>query len=47
VSNGQISLELDVDSVFTLSTTTGQSKGVTQIPAQSPFPIPYYDDFNC
>jgi galactosylceramidase len=46
VSNGQISLELDVDSVFTLSTTTGQSKGVTQIPAQSPFPIPYYDDFN-
>ncbi len=35
----------DPDSLYSLTTTTGQGKGATQPPAARPFPHPYADDF--
>lgn len=35
----------DPDSLYTLTTTTGQGKGTAQPPAAKPFPLPYADDF--
>eukprot|EP00118_Oscarella_pearsei_P013831 m.114461 g.114461 ORF g.114461 m.114461 type:complete len:801 (+) comp37503_c0_seq6:569-2971(+) len=47
VNNGQFSLELDVDSIWTLSTTSGQMKGnYDNVPAPAPFPLPYSDNFD-
>ncbi|XP_065845893.1 galactocerebrosidase-like [Oscarella lobularis] len=47
VKNGQFSLNLDVDSLWTLSTTTGQQKGnYSNVPASAPFPLPYSDNFD-
>ncbi|XP_065844131.1 galactocerebrosidase-like [Oscarella lobularis] len=46
VKNGQFTLSLQVDSVYTLTTTTGQSKGSTTIPPMKPFPLPYSDNFD-
>ena len=43
---GSFSITLKPDAVYSLSTTTGQQKGVfPDIPASKPFPIPYEDDF--
>lgn len=36
---------LDPDSLYTVSTTTGQAKGTAQPPVNTPFPFPYADDF--
>lgn len=33
------------DSLYSLTTTTGQSKGTAQPPANTPFPFPYREDF--
>lgn len=38
-------LQIDADSVYTLTTTTGQHKGSVAPPPERPFPMPYRDDF--
>jgi Glycosyl hydrolase family 59/Galactocerebrosidase, C-terminal lectin domain len=35
----------DPDSLYSLTTTTGQGKGTAQSPPAAPFPFPYADDF--
>jgi len=37
--------EVDPNSVYSLTTTTGQGKGIAQPPAPGPFPNPYIDNF--
>jgi galactosylceramidase len=45
--SGAFSLTLDPDSIYSLSTTTGQQKGsFDHIPAPKPFPFPYYETFD-
>lgn len=45
--NGEFTITLDPDSIYSLSTTTGQQKGsFTNIPADKPFPFPYYETFD-
>eukprot|EP00118_Oscarella_pearsei_P009363 m.53910 g.53910 ORF g.53910 m.53910 type:complete len:670 (+) comp34288_c0_seq10:26-2035(+) len=47
VSNGQFTMSnMKIDSIYTLTTTTGQSKGSTTIPPEGPFPSPYTDSFD-
>lgn len=43
--DGKITLQLDPDSVYSLSTTTGQVKGFKQALASQKFPMPHNDDF--
>jgi len=43
--NGSFSITLEPDSIYSLTTTTGQGKGTAAPPAQSSFPFPYSDDF--
>lgn len=44
--NGAFTLTLDPESIYSLSTTTGQRKGAfAGIPAAKPFPFPYREDF--
>ena len=43
--NGRIEFSFDPDSLYTLTTTTGQAKGTVQAPADRPFPMPYREDF--
>jgi len=42
---GKFSLTLDSNSVYTITTTTGQNKGTAQATPDKPFPLPYKDDF--
>ena len=45
--NGTFTLVLDPNSIYSLSTTTGQRKGsFDNIPAAKPFPFPYYETFD-
>lgn len=46
-SDGAVTIDLEGDSIYTLTTTTGQHKGepAHAIPAPRPFPLPYRDDF--
>ncbi len=45
-ANGKFTLALDPDSVYSISTTSGQTKGsFNDVPAASPFPFPYYETF--
>lgn len=45
--NGCYSLTLKPNTVYSISTTTGQQKGsFAHIPLSKPFPIPYEDDFD-
>jgi len=45
--NGAFDLTAEPDSIYTISTTSGQHKGsVESIPAQKGFPFPYYETFN-
>jgi galactosylceramidase len=45
--NGAFDITLDPQSIYSLSTTTGQQKGsFTDIPASKPFPFPYYETFD-
>lgn len=46
VHNGAIEYTFEPDSIFTLTTTTGQAKGTAQPPADKPFPFPYKENFN-
>ena len=45
--NGSITLTLEPNSIYSLSTTRGQQKGsFSNIPATKPFPFPYYETFD-
>jgi len=45
--NRSITLTLEPDSIYTLSTTRGQQKGsFSNVPASKPFPFPYYETFD-
>jgi galactosylceramidase len=46
-SNGSFTITLDPESIYSLTTTTGQNKGeaASANPPPSDFPLPYYDDF--
>jgi galactosylceramidase len=44
---GSFSLTLEPNSVYSISTTTGQQKGTfDDVPAAAPFPFPYYETFD-
>src|SRR5205823_10212768 len=43
--NGIFTYTFDPDSLYTLTTTTGQGKGSATPPASRAFPLPYADDF--
>jgi galactosylceramidase len=44
---GTFTLVLDPDSVYSISTTTGQKKGsFAGVPAETKFPFPYYETFD-
>jgi hypothetical protein len=43
--NGAFTYTFDPDSLYSLTTTTGQGKGTAQPPAAASFPFPYVDDF--
>jgi hypothetical protein len=45
VRDGAFSYNFDPDSLYSLTTTTGQGKGDAQPPASAPFPLPYHDNF--
>jgi galactosylceramidase len=45
--NGSFTIALDPDSIYSISTTTGQQKGAfDNIPAEKSFPFPYYETFD-
>jgi len=45
-ANGKFELTLEPQSIYSISTTTGQQKGFfADIPASKPFPLPYYETF--
>ena len=43
--NGEFEYTFDADSLYSLTTTTGQGKGTAQPPPAAAFPLPYADDF--
>jgi galactosylceramidase len=46
-ANGEFTVTLEPDSIYSLSTTTGQQKGsFNNIPASKPFPFPYSENFD-
>ncbi|SEP52774.1 ricin-type beta-trefoil lectin domain protein [Amycolatopsis saalfeldensis] len=45
-ANGRFSLTLQPNTVYTISTTTGQGKGTASSPASGGMKLPYADDFN-
>lgn len=42
---GKFEYTFDPDSLYSLTTTSGQDKGLDQPPPAAPFPLPYADDF--
>ena len=45
VKDGAFTLEVEPNTVYSLSTTTGQQKGSYPAPESRPFPFPYYETF--
>lgn len=47
-SNGSVAIRLDANSIYSITTTTGQQKGKVknEVPVVAGFPLPYEDDFN-
>jgi Glycosyl hydrolase family 59 len=43
--NNAFTYNFEPDSLYSLTTTTGQGKGSAQPPADKPFPLPYSEDF--
>lgn len=47
IEDGTVEIDLAPDSVYSLSTTTGQRKGgFADVPGSAPFPFPYRDTFD-
>ena len=46
VVDGTFSLTAEPEAMYSLTTTDGQRKGVTDIPPARPFPLPYRDEFD-
>lgn len=46
VRDAKFSYTFDPDSLYSLTTTTGQHKGTAQPPAKAPFPFPYSENFD-
>ena len=44
--NGSFTISLDANSIYSISTTTGQQKGSTTSPAAASFPLPYYETYD-
>ncbi len=44
--NGQFTIDVDAESIYTITTTTGQSKGEHKIPADKIFPTSHADNFD-
>ena len=45
--NGKFDITLEPESIYSLSTTTGQQKGAfADVPVSKPFPFPYYETFD-
>jgi len=44
--NGVITISVDPESIYTITTTTGQQKGVHDIPKKKAFPLNYTDNFD-
>ena len=44
---GKVSFNIEGESIYSLTTSTGQKKGIAQnkIPDNSPFPMPFFEDF--
>jgi galactosylceramidase len=45
VTNGAFSIDAEPEAIYSLTTTTGQRKGSTNIRPSQPFPLPYREDF--
>jgi hypothetical protein len=46
ITHGSFTLEIQPDSLYTVTTTIGQGKGKAAPPPSAPFPLPYSDDFD-
>ncbi|MFI1092595.1 galactosylceramidase [Streptomyces sp. NPDC020917] len=44
-ANGTVTATLQPDHIYTFTTTTGQHKGNSAVPASKPLPLPYSDSF--
>ena len=44
--NGSFTVTLDANSIYSISTTTGQQKGTATPPAAASFPLPYYETYD-
>lgn len=45
VRDGTFAIEVEPGAIYSLTTTSGQRKGTTTIPAPCPMPLPYKEDF--
>lgn len=45
-AHGTVTMTLQPDHLYSFTTTTGQHKGSTAVPASKPLPLPYSDSFN-
>ena len=43
--NGTVTIELETDAVYTISTFRNATKGIPTPSPSAPFPLPYADDF--
>jgi galactosylceramidase len=44
--NGSFTITIETNSIYSISTTTGQQKGSYSIPAATTFPLPYYETYD-
>ena len=44
--NGSFTISLDANSIYSISTTTGQQKGAATPPVAANFPMPYYETYD-
>jgi galactosylceramidase len=45
-ANGSFTITLEPESIYSISTTTGQQKGsFADVPPEKPFPFPFYDNY--
>lgn len=45
IKNNTVTLHVEKGAVYSLTTTSGQQKGTSEIPSIKPFPFPYSEDF--